>query len=56
MRDIRGTPSWSPREANRAVHILASWSKCNRFGGCFALGAAPAEFSNVIFQEQAHPS
>ena len=56
MRHIRGTPSWSPREANRAAHILASWSKCNRFRRCFALGATHAEFSSVIFQEQAHPS
>ena len=43
---------WTPRESNSAAHVLASWSLCNRFSGCFVLGSAPAVFVVVIVKKQ----
>ena len=35
---------WTPRESNRAAHVLDTWSPNNNFSGCFVLGASPSVF------------
>ena len=44
---------WTPREANMAAHVLASWSLSNRLASCLVLGSAPSSFSDIILLEQA---
>ena len=43
---------WTPRDSNSAARVLASWSLCNKFSGCFVLGSAPEVFVDVIVKEQ----
>lgn len=45
--------NWTPGGSNKAAHVLASWSLCNRLFGCFVMGAAPV-FEEVIISEQPH--
>ena len=40
------------RDSNSAARVLASWSLCNNFSGCFVLGSAPEVFVDVIVKEQ----
>ena len=42
---------WTPRESNRAAHVLDTWSPNNDFSGCFVLGVLPLFFANVIEQK-----
>lgn len=45
---------WSPREGNKAAHVLASLCFKNKFFGCFVECFAPSVVLNVILVEQAH--
>jgi len=42
---------WSPRESNKAVHVLASWCLGKNLSGCFVQGYAPSPFLDVINSE-----
>ena len=39
---------WSPRESNKAAHVLASWCLGKNLSGCFGQGYAPSPFMAVI--------
>ena len=39
---------WSPRESNKAAHVLASWCLGKNLSGCFGQGYAPSPFMDVI--------
>uniref|UniRef100_A0A7N2KVT5 RNase H type-1 domain-containing protein n=1 Tax=Quercus lobata TaxID=97700 RepID=A0A7N2KVT5_QUELO len=39
---------WSPRESNKAAHVLASWCLGKNVSGCFGQGYAPRPFLDVI--------
>ena len=38
----------SPRESNKAAHVLASWCLGKNLSGCFDQGYAPSPFMDVI--------
>ena len=42
---------WSPRESNKAAHVLASWCLGKNLSGCFDQGYAPSPFMDVINSE-----
>ncbi|KAF3967256.1 hypothetical protein CMV_008722 [Castanea mollissima] len=42
---------WSPRDANKAAHVLASWCLGKNVFGCFGQGYAPRPFLDVINSE-----
>ena len=39
---------WSPRDSNKAAHVLASWCLGKNLSGCFGQGYAPSPFMDVI--------
>ncbi|XP_050248620.1 uncharacterized protein LOC126695864 [Quercus robur] len=39
---------WSPRDSNKAAHVLASWCLGKNLSGCFGQGYAPSPFLDVI--------
>ena len=43
---------WSPRESNKAAHVLASQCFGKNLSGCFVQGHAPNPFMDVINSEQ----
>ena len=42
---------WSPRESNKAAHVLASWCLRKNISGCFGQGYALSPFMDVINSE-----
>ena len=42
---------WSPRDSNKATHVLASWYLGKNLFGCFGQGYAPSPFMDVINSE-----
>ncbi|KAK7852129.1 hypothetical protein CFP56_040114 [Quercus suber] len=42
---------WSPRESNKAAHVLAAWCLRKNLSGCFGQGHAPSPFMDVINSE-----
>ena len=42
---------WSPRDSNKATHVLASWCLGENLSGCFGQGYAPSPFMDVINSE-----
>ncbi|KAK7845709.1 hypothetical protein CFP56_009007 [Quercus suber] len=42
---------WSPKESNKATHVLASWCLGKKLAGCFGQGYAPSPFMDVINSE-----
>ena len=45
---------WSPRESNKAVHVLASWCLGKNLSVCFVHGYTPTPFMDVINLEKLH--
>ena len=39
---------WSPRDSNKAAHVLACWYLGKNLFGCFGQGYAPSPFMDVI--------